>query len=80
MTKTKKKPQLYLARGPGLGDVYELWNGKPRFDKAFVEWTENKGISKFYHSFCNVRFETATGFKMRPRQCKKVTITIKEVK
>ena len=75
--KQGKPKAVWVARETtdfGGASFYFLCRTKPRslfYGMANRDWLE---------TFCPDKFERITGFKLEPGECKRVTITVKEVK
>jgi len=68
--------RVYLSRdGRGGGNV-ELYLHKPTYSQNQQWFFETDGCETF---FCYEEFLRITGFKIKPGECKRVRIEIKEV-
>ena len=72
--KQGKPKVVWLARETGAVEWYFISSIKPR---NFYDVWANRGV---VDAFCPRKFERITGFKLNPGECKRVTITVKEVK
>ena len=72
--KQGKPKVVWLAREAGGIKWYFISSIKPR--RLDDIWA-NRGVVE---TFCPDKFERITGLKLNPGECKRVTITVKEVK
>ena len=79
MSKPKK---VWLSRGKSIQDgqfaLYELWTTKPRKSDREI-FTSSGKRCRSIDEFCQLEFESITGFSLSPGECKRVTIEIKMV-
>lgn len=72
--KQVKHKAVWLARTECVITWYFISSFKPH---GFGNMWTNRGV---LDAFCPRKFERITGFKLEPGECKRVTITVKEVK